>query len=108
MDEKLNSYFESLMLSVLESPNYSNFSEEQKDQLADKIRDHLYNTFFDTTIDNLTTEQLKDLKNYNIESEEFAEKLEEYSSLTPFLGQKIEKRLNEEVGKLRENPQLLQ
>lgn len=107
MDKQINTYVESLVLEVLESPNYVNLSQEEKQAKANLIREYISTVMWDTGIDSLSEEQLKSLENIPIESPEMAEKIEEYSSQIPFFSTKLEDTLRSEIDKVKQNPQLL-
>lgn len=107
MDQKIQAYIESLALEVLQSPNMANLPEDQKNAQAELIRNHLNNIVLDTVIDKLTPDQLNQIKDLPAESPQMADKLEQFSSQIPFLITEIERRLNEETEKLKQNPSVL-
>lgn len=101
MDQKINAYLETLVLEVLNSPQMTNLSDEQKSEKAQKIRDHFNEVIFETLINNLSSEQLNTLKNIGLESPQAQKKIEEYSSLIPSLSTKLEAALNAEAEKIK-------
>ena len=107
MDQKINSFIESLILDVLQSPRFAPLPEDQKQQVAEKLRDHLNNVIFDTVIDRLTPDQLQTLKDIPMHSPQMTEKIEEYSSQIPFLSTTIEDALAKEVENIKQNPSVL-
>lgn len=107
MDQKINAYLESLVLETLNYPAFSNLSGEQKSAMAEKIRNHLYNTIFDTIIDRLDAEQLNAIKDLPMDSPEMEAKITEYAAFIPNLAQDLEAKLNQEVANIKQNPQIL-
>lgn len=104
MDQKLQAYLEDLILTILQSPSFVNFSEEQKDQFAKKVRDHFQNIIFDTIVDSMNDEQLLSIKDLPMGSPQMVKRIEEISSQIPNLAQIIEKRLLGEVEEIKKNP----
>lgn len=107
MDEKLNSYIEAKVLEVLQTPNFSGLTEEQKSTTAEKIRDLLNTTILDTLIDNLTPEQLDQIKDIPADSPQMADKIEEFASQIPLFITTLEEVLNQKVGEVKNNPSIL-
>lgn len=104
MDQKTNSYIESLILEVLQMNEFANFSDEQKSKVGEKLRDNFNNVVWDTTVDKLTPQQLQMIKDIPVGSSQMEEKIEEFSSQIPFLITEIEKNLTSEVEKIKSNP----
>lgn len=108
MDEKINAYIESLVSEVLASPSYKNLNIDERIVAGEKIRDIFNNTIFDLVIDQLSEEQLQTLKDLKIESREFQDKIEQYSSQIPMLASQIENLLQTETEKIKQDPKILQ
>lgn len=104
MDQQINAYIESLVLGILNSPNFINLAEPQKSEIAEKLRGKFYDVILTTTIDNLTDEQVSQLQNIPADSPEMAQKIQEFSSTLPNLASEIEKALNAEYENLKQNP----
>lgn len=107
MDQKINSFLEGLVLEILQSPQFASLPEDQKNAQIEKIRNQLNNIVLDTVIDKLTPDQLQQIQDLPAESPEMTDRLEEFSSQIPFLITEIERRLNEETEKLKQNPAIL-
>ncbi len=107
MDEKIAAYIQSLVLNVLNSPSFGAFSDEQKKQYSEKVEDNFNNIIFDTVIEMLSDEQVGILKTLQAGSLEFERKLEEFSSTIPLLSTEIEKRLNQQVENIKNNPNII-
>lgn len=107
MDKQINSYIESLVLEVLESSNFVNLSQEEKQAKANLIREFISTVMWDTGIDSLSEEQLKSLEKIPFASPEMEEKIEEYSSQIPNFSTKLEDTLRIEIEKLKLDPGLL-
>lgn len=107
MDEQINSYIESLVLEVLESPQFASLSQEEKQTRGELIREHISTIVLDTVIDSLSEEQIKSLENLSPESQEMEQKIEEFSSQIHFFSTKLEEKLRSEMEKVKLDPQLL-
>lgn len=104
MDQKINSYLESLVLEILQIPEFVHLADEQKSRLAEKLRDHFNNVVLDTVVDKLTAEQLKSIQDIPADSPQMADKLEEFTSTMPFLIKDLELRLDQQVSQIKKNP----
>lgn len=107
MDKQIQAYLDSLVLEVLQSPALANYTSEQKNEYAEKVRDHFNNVIFDTVLDQMTPEQLNSIKDIPMESPEFPQKIEEISAQIPQLSQVLEKRLGQETEAIKNNPQII-
>lgn len=92
----------------LNAPSLSSLPEDQKSQMADKIREHLYNVILTTTFDNLTDEQFVAVKDLQPQDPVLAQKLEEYSAQIPFLAQAIQEKIDQDSEYIKQNGQLPQ
>lgn len=104
MNQKINSYLESLVLEILQIPEFVKLSDEQKSRVAEKLRDHLNNVILDTVIDKLTPEQITSIKDIPADSSQMEEKMEEFTSTMPFLIKDLEVRLDQKVSEIKKNP----
>ncbi len=107
MDEKINSYIESLVLEVLQIPNFSGLTQEQKGPVAEKLRDLFNTAILDTLIDNLTPAQLDQIKDVPADSPEMEDKIEEFASQIPLFITTLEEALNQKVAEIKNNPAIL-
>lgn len=107
MDNRINAFLESLVLEVLQTSPIGQYPQPQKDEYVQKLRDYFNTVIFDTMIDNFTPEQINILKEIPIDSPQMRDKIEEFASITPLLLEKIEKVLEEEVVKVKQNPQVI-
>lgn len=104
---KLNAYLEAKVWEVLNSPNFVQLPVKQKTESAPIIRERLNDLVFAVFLNNLNTEQLRILKNLPMESEEFAQKVQEFSKEIPTLKNSLEEELAKEVESIKANPQSL-
>lgn len=107
MDNKLDEYINGLITKILQSPNFINNPEEQKQKLAQKIMEHFNNLIFDSLVDSLTPQQLDTLKGIPMDSPQMEEKIEQFASKTANFAQKLEETLNREVEAIKNNPQVI-
>lgn len=107
MDQQIQAYLESLVSEVLQSHALVNYTSQQKNEYAQKLRDHFNNVIFDIVLDQMTPEQLNSIKDIPMESPEFAQKIEEISAQIPSLSQVLEKRLAQETHALKNNPKII-
>lgn len=107
MDQKIGIYLESLISETLNTPAFVNLPEEQKNTLADKIRDRFCNIIFDLIVDRLNVEQLSEIKDLPMTSPEMANKIQEFAAFMPDLAQEMETKLNQVTASIKQNPQIL-
>lgn len=107
MDQKINAYLDSLVLEVLNSPNFVNLPQDQKTAASEKVNNVLNKVIITAIIDRLTPQQLEVIKSLDPNSAEMEQKIEEYSSQIPGLMDVLEQDLNKTVSDLKQNPQIL-
>lgn len=102
MDEKLDAYIESLVLGIMADPELSNLPQQEKDQYAQRLRDHFNKLIMDTLLNRLSPEQLAEIEKLKDNQEEMENKIEEYAASVPNLAKDIEERLNREVEAMKQ------
>lgn len=107
MDKLINNYIESKVLEVLQIANFSGLTEDQKNITAEKIRDVLNRTILDTLIDNLTPDQLNQMKDIPADDPQMEDKIEEFASKIPLFSQVVEEAINQKISEIKNDPQIL-
>ena len=102
MDEKLDAYIESLVLGIMADPGLNILPQQEKDQYAQKLRDHLHKLILDTLLNRLSPEQLAEIEKIKDNQEEMENKIEEFAISIPNLAQDMEDRLNREVEMMKQ------
>lgn len=100
MDDLINT----LIADILAADSYQTLTEVEKEKAAEKISERFSEVIFNTTIDNLTNEQVRSLNSLPLDSPEMEKKLTEYASQTPDLLNKIATALKEESENFLKTP----
>ncbi len=108
MEQNITNYIENFVQDILNLPQFATLAKDQKEALAENLRGRFYDIVMDTTIDNLTDEQVLQLENIPPESIQMRQKIEEFTSTLPHLSKEIENKLTQEHLQLKQNPSSLQ
>lgn len=103
MDEKIEAYIDSLVTQILNTSNTATLAAEQKSDLAEQVKDRLYQLIFDTTMSMFSPEQMEALRQLPEDSLEMGQKMEEFAATVPNLAQILETKLNQEVETIKLN-----
>lgn len=104
--DQFDQYIEDTTNKCLASPSLASLPEDQKAEMAQKIKEHFVNIILLTTIDNLTDDQFVQIKDLQPSDPVLGEKLEEFSSQMPFLAQAVQDKLDEDSNYIQQNGQL--
>lgn len=96
INQKINAYLEALVLGILADPSLQNLTPQEKEEYAQKLRNHFSDLMLQTAFNRMSPEQLADLKANLDDPQKLEGKIEEYSSLIPGLAEDIETRLQKE------------
>lgn len=107
MDQQFIQTIDKLVQDCLSAPSLATLSPEQRQVMEKQIRNHLYTQILFVMVDNLTEDQFAQIKDLDPQNPEMEEKIEQFTQTMPFLLEDIEKKLNEEVLKIKQNPQAL-
>ena len=103
---QFDQYIEQATSQCLAASAFSALPEDQKSQMADKIKEHFYNDVLTTTLDNLTDEQFVAIKDLPPQDPVLEQKLEEFSAEMPFLAQAIQEKIDQDASYIQQNGQL--
>lgn len=107
MDQHIEEYLEKLVNECLQLPQFAGLPNEQKNEVADKIRDRLYQSVLDLVVDRLNSEQLSQLEAINPDSPEMAEKIREFTAEIPNMARDLDQKLKEAVENIKQNPSVI-
>lgn len=107
MDQQFIQTIDKLVQDCLSAPSLTALSVEQRQMIEKQIRNHLYTQALFVMVDNLTEDQFAQIKDLDPQNPEMETKIEQFTQTMPFLLEDIEKKLNEEVLKIKQNPQAL-
>lgn len=99
-------YIEKLVQNCLNSSTFASLPQDQREAQAEQIRDHFNNVILDTTIDNLSSEQLQQLQGLTPDNPVLTQKIEEFTSTMPTLLPEIEDKLNKNCQYIQQTGQL--
>ena len=109
MDNVFNDFIENLVSECLQSTKFAYLSENEKNQLAQKLRDYFYNITINSFIDQISDEQFTRIKDLDFKSKEVLEKIAQISASIPGFAFVVEDKLKKEMdnilrdGKIPEN-----
>src|SRR5438045_786252 len=95
--DQFDQAIENMTTECLASPALASLPENQKQEMAQKIREHFVNIILLTTLDNLTDEQFVQIKDLQPQDPVLGEKLSQFSSQMPFLAQAVQEKLDEDA-----------
>lgn len=102
MDQLINEYLEKM---VSEASNYIRSGADQE-EIKDKIRSYLDKVVVETLIDSLSDYQLLQIKDLDYQDKEMREKLTQFASEIPGFIFDAEKKLKDEVEKIKQTGQI--
>lgn len=108
MEQNITNYIENFVQDILNLPQFASLPQDQKETLEENLRGKFYDVVLDTTIDNLTDEQVLQLENIPPDSPQMRQKIEEFTSTLPYLAKEIENKLTQAHQQLKQNPTFLQ
>ena len=97
VDKQLDRYIESMVLSILESPQLKGLSPEKKQAITEKISEHMNDLVLETLFNRLTKEQLDDMRGSMVNPNEMEKKIEFYAASIPVFYDDLNNRLQREV-----------
>lgn len=106
MEEKVEEYIERLIKECVSSPKFSSLSEEEKKDAEEKIRRHFQALMFDALIDNLTDEQIRDMKDLDLKSPEASEKIAYLSASIPGFIFILDEKIKQAARQIKESGQI--
>lgn len=107
MNQQFIQTIDKLVQECLNAPLMTALSAEQRQVMEKQIRNHLYTQALFAMVDNLTEDQFAQIKDLDPQNPEMETKIEQFTQTMPFLLEDIEKKLNEEALKIKQNPQVL-
>jgi hypothetical protein len=106
MEEQVIEHINKLIQSCVNSPKFASLTPEQKQQLEAQIEGYFQNLMFDTMIDNLSDEQVKELETLDLTSPEAEEKIALFSATIPNFIFILDEKLNEATEEIIQSGQV--
>ncbi len=106
MEEKIEQYINRLIQDCLNSPKLNLTSPDQKEEMGAKIRNYFNAVVFDTLIENLTNEQLLQIKDLDLKSPEAEIKMAELAASVPGFILLIDEQLKQKSRQIFETGQI--
>ena len=106
MENIFESFVENLVTECLKLDKFSYLNEQQKKELVSKLRDHFYQLTIETLIDQLSDEQLLEIKDLEPEDPALAQKFEKFAAEIPGFAVVLEDTLKKESDKILQTGQL--
>ena len=105
MDNIFESFIENLVSECLQSVKFSFLPEREKKEVAQKLRDHFYSMTIDTLIDQLSDEQVNQIKDLDSKSK-MEEKMAEFAASIPGFAFVLEDKLKAKMSQILQTGQI--
>ncbi len=106
MDKIFEDFLEKLISECLLGARFSYLAEKEKKETTEKLRDHFYDVIIDTLINQLSEEQLKEIRGLDSASPKMQEKLSLFAASLPGVGFFLEEKLKKELDRILETGQI--
>ncbi|TSC87448.1 MAG: hypothetical protein G01um10147_625 [Microgenomates group bacterium Gr01-1014_7] len=106
MDNVFNDFLENLVNECLQGAKFAYLSEKDKKEIARKLRDHFYSVTIDTLVDQLSDEQINQIKGLDPKAPEMEQKMAEFAASIPGFAFVLEDKLKIEMDKILQTGQI--
>lgn len=106
MDKIFEDFIENLVTEALQGAKFSYLSDAQKKEMAQKLREHFYNVTVEAFVDQLTDEQVSQVKGLDFKSEAAQQKIAEISASIPGFSFVLENELKSEMDRILQTGQI--
>lgn len=106
MDKIFEEFIEKLVSECLQGDKFSSLSEKEKIETAEKLRDYFYNVVIDSLLDQISEDQLAEIKDLDAKDPKMAEKLTQFAAALPGFGFYLEDKLKKEMDLILQNGQI--
>ena len=96
----MQDYLNNLVNKCLSSSYFSALSEDEKAKVGEKIQNHFSNIVFDNLIDNLTPEQVNEVKDMDLKDPQMIRKLQLFAAGIPGFIFTLQEKLNDEATRI--------
>lgn len=108
MDKIFENYVESLIQECLKGAKFAYLPQRQKKEIEGKIRDHFYSVTINTLIDQLSDEQLLEIKDLEPGNPILVQKFERFAAEIPGFASVLEDKLKAEMDQILQTGQIPQ
>ena len=106
MDEFIEGYLEKLVSECLKGAKLAILSPSQKQEMAENLRDHFYDVTTKTLIEQLSNQQLMEVKDLDPDSPEMTAKMSEFAAVIPGFYMVLDKKLKSEMDQILQTGQV--
>ncbi len=106
MDNIFENFVENLIVECLKLDKVSYMSEQQKKEIAGKLRNHFYQLTIKTLIDQLSDDQISEIKDLGPEDPMLEQKFEKFAAEIPGFAVVLEDTLKKESDKILQTGQM--
>ena len=103
MDNVFDSFIENLVNECLQGAKFAYLPEREKRKTAENIRNHFYNITIGLFLDQISDEQIKEIKDLDFKTAEAQQKVAEISASIPGFAFVLEDKLKQETDKILAN-----
>lgn len=106
MDKIFEGFIENLVKECLQGANLAYLREKEKKEITSKVRDHFYSVTIDTLVDQLSDDQVREIKVLDPKSKEMEQKMAEFAASIPGFAFVLEDKLKAEMDKILQTGQI--
>lgn len=106
MDNIFESFIENLVKECLEGAKFAYLPAKEKKGLEEKLRNHFYNVTIKLFLDQISDEQVNEIKDLDFKTKEAQQKISEISASIPGFAFVLEDKLKEEMDKILQTGQI--
>lgn len=108
MDNIFEDFIENLIKECLQGAKFVYLPANEKKELEAKLRDHFYSLTINTLIDQLSDEQVMEIKDLDFKTKEAQEKIAQISAAIPGFAFVLEDKLKQEMDQILQSGQIPQ
>lgn len=106
MDKIFEDFINNLVNECLQGAKFAYLAEKDKKEIGAKIRDHFYSVTIDTLVDQLSDEQVNQIKGLDPKAPEMEQKMAEFAASIPGFAFVLEDKLKAEMDKILQTGQI--
>lgn len=106
MDNIFENFIENLVNECLRSAKFSYLNAKEKKELAAKLRDRFYQLTINSLIEQLSDEQINQIKGLDSKDKKMEEKLSEFAASIPGFAIVLEDKLKAEMDQILQTGQI--
>src|SRR4051812_3972049 len=106
MENVFENFIEKLITECLQGAKFAYLTPKEKDDLKIKLRNHFMNVTLDTLVDQMSDEQLVQVKDLDPNSPEMQQKMVEFAAIIPGFAIILDDKLKKEMDNILQTGQI--